>query len=419
MTLEIQAGLVKKASEKLSIATTELRDKALEAIAVALERNMDFILEANAADVEVAKDKKIEGSRLDRLVLSQERITNLANSVREVVKLPDPLCDEEVKKRPNGLKITKRRVPFGVVGMIYEFRPNVTVDAAALCLKSGNAVLLRGSETAIVTNLALVKVMKEAIVSAGLPAECIELLADSSREAATTMIKLDKYIDILIPRGGAGLIKHVKENATVPIIETGVGNCHTYIDEFADLKMGVRILVNAKTGRPSVCNSCETLLVHQKVAGEFLPLMYEELVKHDVELRGCEETLKILSTKGKVNPNVVSVVEDDYYKEFNDLILAVKVVENVDAAIEHINTCGTKHSECIVTANEGNASKFLSLVDAACVYHNASTWFSDGGEFGLGAEMGISTQKLHARGPFALKELTTYKYVIQGKGQVR
>jgi glutamate-5-semialdehyde dehydrogenase len=327
-----------------------------------------------------------------------------------VARLDDPVGEvTHTILRPNGLSIGSKRVPLGVVGIIYEARPNVTSDAAGLCLKTGNATVLRGGSDAIHSNIAVVSVLCKAIASAGLPEDAIQLIDDTSREAATYMMGLNGVIDVLIPRGGAGLIQSVVKNATVPVIETGTGNCHVYIDENADLEMGVSIIHNAKTSRPSVCNAAESLLVHESVAQAFLPLMQSKL--EGVELRGCDKTRAVIDIK--------PATEEDYYTEYNDYILAVKVVGSLDEAINHINNYGTKHSEAIVTTNYNNAETFLERVDAAAVYVNASTRFTDGNEFGFGAEIGISTQKLHARGPMGLKELTTIKYIIRGNGQVR
>ena len=397
MCIKKQAQNAKEASYMLANTSINLRNAALAAIAKSLEENTDKIIAANAIDMQNAKNKGISEPLQDRLMLNKERIAGIAAAVKQVVTLPDVLGEvDSMWERPNGLIIGKKRVPIGLIGIIYEARPNVTVDAAVLCLKTGNAVILRGGSEAVNSNTALAAVMREALVKAGLPQSSVELIEDTSRETAAAMMKLDKYIDVLIPRGGAGLIKTVKENATIPVIETGTGNCHTYIDEFADIQMGLDILINAKCSRPSVCNACETLLVHEKIADNFLPPAEKELRNRNVDIR-----------------------RGDYETEFNDLIISVKVVENIDEAIAHINKYGTKHSECIVTGNYNNSQKFLKMVDAAAVYINASTRFTDGYEFGFGAEIGISTQKLHARGPMGLKELTTTKYIIYGEGQVR
>ncbi|HHY52634.1 MAG TPA: glutamate-5-semialdehyde dehydrogenase, partial [Clostridiales bacterium] len=332
----------------------------------------------------------------------------------ELVSLPDPVgLVLEGSRRPNGISITKITVPLGVVGIIFESRPNVTVDCAALCLKSGNACILRGGKEAIHSNLALTQVMQQALAGTAVPADAVLLVEDTSRETATALMKLNQYVDVLIPRGGAGLIQAVVQNATVPVIETGVGNCHAFVDQSADLEMAVRIVENGKTQRPSVCNALETLLVHQDIAGAFLPLVKQRLDQHNVELRGCPKTREILGDC------VVPATEEDYYTEFLDYILAVKVVADMDEAIAHIARYSSHHSEVIITNNLENSRKFTSMVDSAAVYVNASTRFTDGGQFGLGAEIGISTQKLHARGPMGLRELVSYKYVIHGDGQIR
>ena len=362
-----------------------------------------------------AKQKGITGSMLDRLMLDKKRINQITSAVRDIVNLPDVLGETQSWERPNGLVIGKKRVPLGVVGIIYEARPNVTVDAAALCLKSGNAVILRGGSEAINTNLEIVRLMKQALAKAGISQGAIEIISNTSRETATEMMKLNEFIDVLIPRGGKGLIQSCVENSKIPVIFADAGNCHTYIDEFADLQMGIDILTNAKCSRPSVCNACETLLIHEKIAKEFLSLAQKELSKHNVEFRGCEKTCKLACRLMACKP----ATEEDYLTEFNDLVLAIKVVSNIDEAISHISKYGTKHSECIVTNDYTNSQKFTNLIDSAAVYVNASTRFTDGFEFGFGAEMGISTQKLHARGPVGLKELTSYKYIVHGNGQVR
>ena len=397
MNIEKQAQSAKKASFTLANASTILRNTALAFIADSLEDNTTSILTANAIDLENAKRNGISEVLQDRLMLNEERIKGIAAGVRQVISLPDVLGEfDGMWERPNGLIIGKRRVPLGLIGIIYEARPNVTVDAAALCLKAGNTVILRGGSEAINSNQELTHIMKGALEKAGLPPCAIELVKDTSRETAMAMMQLDRYIDVLIPRGGVGLIKTVKETASIPVIETGTGNCHTYIDEFADIQMGLDILINAKCSRPSVCNACETLLMHEKIAAEFFPLAEKALKQRNVEVRW-----------------------GDYDIEFNDLILSVKTVEDIDEAIAHINEYGSNHSECIVTNSYENSQKFMKMIDAAAVYVNASTRFTDGLEFGFGAEIGISTQKLHARGPMGLKELTTTKYIIYGSGQIR
>ena len=400
----------KKAAATLACMGESGKNKALLAMADALVVKADYIVMENAKDVEAAKARDTAPYMIDRLSLSVKRIEGMAQGLRDVAALRDPVGEVlHGALRPNGLAITKQRVPLGVIGIIYEARPNVTSDAAGLCLKTGNAVVLRGGSDAIHSNKAVVAVLREAAEQAGFPADAIQLIDDTSREAATYMMGLNGVIDVLIPRGGAGLIQSVVKNATIPVIETGTGNCHVYIDETADIEMGLEIIHNAKTSRPSVCNAAESLLVHEAVAKAFLPKMAERL--SNVELRGCERTCTIISAK--------EATEKDYYTEFLDYILAVKVVSGLDEAIAHINKYGTKHSEAIVTKDYANAEKFLTKVDSAAVYVNASTRFTDGGEFGFGAEIGISTQKLHARGPMGLEELTTYKYIIRGSGQIR
>ena len=403
----------REASYALAKCDTETKNKILAQIEADIVDSSDYILKENARDLENAKENGIATAMLDRLSLSKERIQGIADGVLDVVKLPDPVGEMlESTERPNGLKIEKKRVPFGVIGIIYEARPNVTVDAAALCLKSSNAVILRGGKEAICSNTAFAQVMRSAIEKCGLPADCVTVLSDTSRETATAMMRLNGKIDLLIPRGGAGLIRSVVENATVPVIETGTGNCHIYVEKNADLDMATEILINAKTSRPSVCNAAESLLVDAAIAKAYLPRAVEALQAANVEVRGCEKTVEIC-------PQVKKATDADFYTEYNDYIISVKVVEDLDAAIAHINEHGTKHSEAIVTADAESAQRFLNEVDAAAVYVNASTRFTDGFEFGFGAEIGISTQKMHARGPMGLRELTTHKYLVTGVGQVR
>jgi glutamate-5-semialdehyde dehydrogenase len=405
-----KAQAAKAASTALACMGSLKKNEALYAMAQALRDNTAYILAENEKDLAAGREKGTSKAMLDRLALSEARIQGMAEGLESVARLDDPVGEvTHTILRPNGLSIGSKRVPLGVVGIIYEARPNVTSDAAGLCLKTGNATVLRGGSDAIHSNIAVVSVLCKAIASAGLPEDAIQLIDDTSREAATYMMGLNGVIDVLIPRGGAGLIQSVVKNATVPVIETGTGNCHVYIDENADLEMGVSIIHNAKTSRPSVCNAAESLLVHESVAQAFLPLMQSKL--EGVELRGCDKTRAVIDIK--------PATEEDYYTEYNDYILAVKVVGSLDEAINHINNYGTKHSEAIVTTNYNNAETFLERVDAAAVYVNASTRFTDGNEFGFGAEIGISTQKLHARGPMGLKELTTIKYIIRGNGQVR
>ena len=411
--LLLKAEKAKKASYQLSNLSTSIKDSGLQAIADALLNNQMKILEANSIDLENARKKGISGALLDRLTLNEKRIASMAEGVLQIKNLPDPIGEViSMWKRPNNLIIGQKRVPLGVIGIIYEARPNVTVDAAALCFKAGNAVILRGGSEAINSNKAIVHIMNEAMSKVGVPEGSIQLIEDTNRETAVEMMKLNKYIDVLIPRGGAGLIQTVVQNSTVPVIETGVGNCHIYVDSECDMEMAERIVINAKTSRPGVCNAAETLLVDRKIADQFLPKVLESLKKCNVEIRGCEEVQKVY-------PDAIPAKQNEWSKEYLDYILTVKVVDGIDEAISHINKYGTKHSEAIVTTNYNKAQRFLQEIDAAAVYVNASTRFTDGFEFGFGAEIGISTQKLHARGPMGLKELTTIKYIIYGNGQIR
>lgn len=411
--LEIMGANAKKAARFLMNAGSE-KDVALLAIAKALRENFDKIISANNADIENGKKAGLTDSLLDRLRLTEERIEGMADGVEQVAALKDPVgrvLDGSTLK--NGLKIEKVTVPMGVIGIIYEARPNVTSDAAALCLKAGSAVILRGGKEAINSNKAIAEVMRNAIEQAGFPADCVALVEDTSRDSATELMQLTDYLDVLIPRGGAGLIKSVVNNAKVPVIETGVGNCHIYVDDNADIDMAKNIIFNAKTSRPSVCNAIETVLVHKDIAEKALPRIKAELDKKNVEIRGCDKTKEILGDC------VVTATEEDYANEFLDYILAVKVVDGLDGALDHIAKYSTGHSECIITSSYANANKFTACVDSAAVYVNASTRFTDGGEFGLGAEIGISTQKLHARGPMGLNELVSSKFIIKGNGQIR
>lgn len=401
------------AAKVLATATTNQKNNALCAISAALRENKNEILAANEIDLAKAREGGMSASMLDRLTLSADRIESIANAVLKVVSLPDPvgeILDENVL--PNGLKVSKLRVPMGVIGIIYEARPNVTVDSAVLCLKAGSAAFLRGGKETINSNRALEKIMREAIVGAGLPEDCIQLLHDTSRETAREMMRLRGYIDVLIPRGGAGLISSVVENASVPVIETGTGVCHIYVAETADLDIATNIIFNAKTQRPSVCNAVETLLVNEKIAAKFLPIAQKKLAEKNVELRCDAKAAKILS-------GVTNAIDSDFGREFLDYILAVKVVDSTEQAIEHIRAHSTKHSDCIVTNDDAEAALFTASIDSAVVYVNASTRFTDGEEMGFGAEIGISTQKLHARGPMGLREICSYKYVVRGTGQVR
>lgn len=398
----------------LANAPTPLKNQALLAISNILWENIETVVAQNEIDIKNAVANGISDSLKDRLMLDNRRVKSIADAVISLSKLPDPVGEiEGGNVRPNGLRITKVRVPIGVVGMIYEARPNVTVDAACLALKTGNAVILRGGKEAFYTNKCLVELMQTAISSVGLPADCIQLVEDTSHEVATQMMKCNTYLDVLIPRGGAGLIKSVMQNATVPVIETGTGNCHVFVDATANLKMAVSIVENGKTQRPSVCNAVESLLVHRTIAEEFLLMLKQVLDKYKVEIRGCSMTQMILGD------DVVFATDEDYAAEFLDYILSVKVVDDVAEAINHINEFSTGHSECIVTECLLSAEEFQKQVDSACVYVNASTRFTDGEEFGFGAEIGISTQKLHARGPMGLANLVSYKYIIRGNGEVR
>lgn len=402
----------KLASYTLAAASAGEKNAALRAIGKSLALRADEVLAANKKDIAAARENGMNEAMLDRLTLTRERIEEIAAATESVALLDDPIGEVLGGiTHPNGMRMVKTRVPLGVIGIIFEARPNVTVDAATLCLKSGNACILRGGKEAIHSNTVLAEIMRGAISSI-LPADCIVLVEDVSRESANELMRLSGYLDVLIPRGGAGLIRAVVQNATVPVIETGTGNCHVFVDASAELDTAVNIIVNAKTQRPSVCNAAETLLVHRAAAERFLPKAALALAEHGVKLRGCERTRAIL-------PEAAPATEEDYATEFLDYILAVCVVEDVDEAIAHINRYGTRHSECIVTGDYANSQHFLQRVDAAAVYVNASTRFTDGAEFGLGAEIGISTQKLHARGPMGLREMTTYKYLIYGEGQVR
>lgn len=411
--LEIMGAKAKDASRFLMTAGSK-KDEALNAIAKALRENADKIIKANDIDIENGKNAGLTKSLLDRLKLTEERINGMADGVSEVASLADPVgrvLDGRTLK--NGLQIEKVTVPMGVIGIIFEARPNVTSDAAALCLKAGSAVILRGGKEAINSNKAIAEIMRDAIENAGLPRDCVSLVEDTTRQSATELMQLSDYLDVLIPRGGAGLIKSVVENAKVPVIETGVGNCHVYVDKSADVDMAKSIIFNAKTSRPSVCNAIETVLVHKDIAEKALPEIKAELDKMNVEIRGCERTRAILGD------SVVPATKNDYAIEFLDYILAVKVVDSLDDALAHIAKYSTGHSESIITSDYESANKFTACVDSAAVYVNASTRFTDGGEFGLGAEIGISTQKLHARGPMGLNELTSSKFIIRGNGQIR
>ncbi|MFH1709515.1 MAG: glutamate-5-semialdehyde dehydrogenase [bacterium] len=408
-----KARLAKEASYKLANLSTDIKNKALDEMAKAISSSAKDILDANNLDIEIAYKKNIGKALVDRLSLDGKRIEEMVGSLKTVRNLPDPIGRIIAKwSRPNGLKIAKRRVPLGVIGIVYEARPNVTVDSAALCLKAGNAVVLRGGSDAVNSNIILAKLISEAAYKAGVPSGAINLIESTDRESVTELLALNHFIDVIIPRGGAGLIKHTIENSTIPVIETGEGNCHAYVERTADLKNAVEIVYNAKVSRPSVCNAIETLLVDEAIAKDFLPLVFKHLKEARVEIRGDEKTRMI-------DTSIKPAAEEDWKTEYLALILAVKVVDGIDEAIKHINTYGTKHSETIITHNRTAAKKFTDEIDAAAVYVNASTRFTDGGEFGFGAEIGISTQKLHARGPMGLNELTSYKYIVIGSGQIR
>jgi len=403
----------KKASLTLMNISAATKSAGLIAIANALKENVDLILQENKKDIDAFLQKGGSDAMADRLRLTKERIFDMAEGVLKVNALPDPVGEVlGMTKRPNGLVIGKKRVPLGVIGMIYEARPNVTVDAAVLCLKTSNACILRGGSEAICSNSILTDIMTEALASAGFPDGSLQFIRDTSRETARELMQLTDYLDVLIPRGGKGLIASVVENAKVPVIETGTGNCHIYIEKTADIQTALDILVNAKTSRPSVCNAAESLLIDSALAEATLPLIAQALHPYHVELRGCEKTMQIL-------PDITPATEEDFYTEYNDYILSIKIVSGPDEAIFHINTHGTGHSEAIITQDYTTANRFLDEIDAAAVYVNASTRFTDGNEFGFGAEIGISTQKLHARGPMGLETLTSTKYVIYGNGQIR
>lgn len=412
--IETLGAKAKAAEHAAASASAKLKNEALKSIADALIKNTSLIIEKNKLDLDNAVKNGMSVSMQDRLMLNEKRISDIASSVLKLIEAEDLIGSVDYGViRPNGLKICKTRVPLGVIGIIFESRPNVTVDAATLCLKAGNTVILKGGKEAINSNKCLADVMRAAVEKAGLPADVIQLVEDTSREAAAELMKLNKYLDVLIPRGGAGLINAVVNQATVPVIETGTGNCHVYVDESADIQMAADIVNNGKTQRPSVCNAVESLLVHKNIAEAALPVIKSKLDEHNVEIRGCKKTAEILGDC------VTLASDDDYATEFLDFIISVKVVDSIEEAIEHIQKYSTRHSECIVTKSLENAEKFQREVDAAAVYVNASTRFTDGGEFGFGAEIGISTQKLHARGPMGLRELTTVKYLINGNGQIR
>ena len=403
----------KKASREMQRLGVVAKNKGLDAVAKALIENQDILIQANAQDVESARANGMKESLVDRLTLTKERIDGMAEGLRQIVSLEDPVGEVlSMKTTPLGMQIGQKRVPLGVIGIIYESRPNVTADAFGLCFKTGNAVILRGGKDALSSNLAIVKVIREALKKVDLPEDSIQLLEDISHETAERFMRLNEYVDVLIPRGGAGLIRTVVEKSTVPVIETGTGNCHVYVDESADVEMAANIIENAKTQRLGVCNACESLVIHSSVAQKALPVICERLAAHQVEIRGDERARKCYT-------DMKEATEEDYGTEYLDAIISVKVVDSIEEAIEHINTYNTGHSEAIVTSDYHNAMMFLNEIDAAAVYVNASTRFTDGFEFGFGAEIGISTQKLHARGPMGLLALTTTKYIIMGDGQIR
>ena len=403
----------KDAEVVLRNLSTNDKNRTLEIVAQALVDHTEEILKANALDIENGKNNQMPEGLIDRLMLNADRIEGMADGLRQLVGLEDPIGEVTgMKKRPNGLLIGQKRVPLGVIGIIYEARPNVTSDAFGLCFKTGNVVILKGGSDAIYSNTAIVKCIREALVSVGITENAIQLIEDTSRETAAEFMKMNQYVDVLIPRGGRGLIKAVVNQSTIPVIETGTGNCHIYVDETADIQMAADIVINAKTQRVGVCNACESLLVNRKVKNAFLPVLAERLKEKHVEVRADKDA-------GELMPGAVAATEEDWGTEYLDYILSVKVVDSVDDAIAHINKYNTKHSEAIITNDYAHSQKFLDEVDAAAVYVNASTRFTDGNEFGFGAEIGISTQKLHARGPMGLLALTTTKYIIYGSGQVR
>ena len=409
-----EIGLRAKNAEKtLSTASTEVKNRALYMIADALIKNADQILSANMKDVRVARLNGMRESLVDRLILNRARIEAMAKGAADVAAADDPIGKVvSGSVRPNGLKIEKVTVPLGVIAIIFEARPNVTLDAAVLCLKSGNAAILRGGKEAIYSNVAIANVMRKAIEQAGLPADCIQLVDDTSHESANELMKMNEYVDVIIPRGGAGLIKACVENSTVPVIETGTGNCHVYVDQAADIDMATKIIVNAKVSRPSVCNACESILIHEDIADKAVPVICEALRSNRVLIHADEKIHAMF-------PDSIPADEDDWGTEYLDYIISAKIVSSINEAVDHISKYGTGHSECIVTNDYFASKEFTSRVDAAAVYVNASTRFTDGGEFGYGAEIGISTQKLHARGPLGLQNLTSEKYIVTGEGQIR
>ena len=411
--LEKMGKLAKESAQELVKMNTKEKNIVLNSIAEAIIEYKNDILEANTLDVKEAKAKKIKFSLIDRLQLDEKRVLDMAQGIKDIALLDDPIGEViEGKKLENGLEIIKKRVPLGVVAIIYEARPNVTTDAFALCFKTGNAVILKGGSDAINTNIKIAEIIKNKLKELNVNSNSITLIEETSKEKTMQLMKLNEYIDVLIPRGGRNLIKTVVENSTIPVIETGSGNCHIYVDKFADIKKTLNIIENAKTQRIGVCNSCESLVIHKDIEREILPKLVDVLKKHNVEIRGDEYAKQLA-------PEIEEAKEEEFYAEYLDYIISIKSVSSIKEAIEHINKCSTKHSESIITENYENAQKFLNEIDSSCVYVNASTRFTDGGQFGFGAEIGISTQKLHARGPMGLKELTTTKYIIYGNGQIR
>lgn len=409
----------KEIAPKIGILDTNTKNQTLLTVADFLVKEQNFILDANKIDIENGKKNHMPEGLLDRLLLTETRIAQMAEGLRQVAALEDPIGEVlGMKKRPNGLMIGQKRVPLGVVGIIYEARPNVTADAFALCFKTGNVVILKGGSDAIHSNIAIVETIRKALAKESIPEQAISLIEDTSRETAAAFMKMNEYVDVLIPRGGAGLIRAVVNQATIPVIETGTGNCHIFVDETADFDMAIDIIMNAKTQRIGVCNACESLVLHEKIADAFLPELMKRLAEKEVEVHGDEKVMQIAD--GCVKKELlVPATEEDWGREYLDYKLSAKVVSSVDEAITHINKYNTGHSEAIITENYSNAEKFLNEIDAACVYVNASTRFTDGFEFGFGAEIGISTQKLHARGPMGLIALTSTKYIIYGNGQIR
>jgi glutamate-5-semialdehyde dehydrogenase len=412
MEVEALAKNAKRASRSLALASEKEKNGLLTTLAELLVKSSDKIIEANKTDLALAEENGVPKAMLDRLMLNEGRIEGIAASLYSVAALDDPIGKGEVWSRPSGITLRRIRVPLGVVGIIYEARPNVTVDSAALCLKTGNAVVLRGGKEAINTNMALVSVIKEALRACSMDESAVELITSTSRESANALMSMRGLVDVLIPRGGKGLIKACVENSKVPVIETGAGNCHLYVDSAADLSKALKVAVNAKCSRPSVCNAIETVLVHSEVAKEFLPMLKAAFDEYKVEIRGCERSVAILG-------DIKSATETDFDTEFDDYIVALGIVDSLEEAIEHINRYSTGHSEAIITENMAAAKKFGEQIDSVAIYTNASTRFTDGGEFGFGAEIGISTQKLHVRGPMGLSALTTEKYLIEGNGSVR